>query len=251
MTAKKTDSKKGTRSTGFLEKYSFYAAFFGESERSIKRWVKEGRDKNDPVPMDQPEQMMNWWSRVRSQRVPDRILKLAPVNGDDVVADDPLFNQDDPPTPQPKVVPFEIPDNLNIGLAASVERLREAEAIANHQYVEAIKRNADEGEIERKQRAWERVSKQLGISEKSLLEMQGKYGSMYGAAEIKKVLSETHMVVYSGVKNFMRRVLPRAELIEDPIDRQAFYDGEVNKLFRHFGESEFAAPVEELVVCES
>lgn len=237
MPAKKTDQKKGTRkrATGYVEQYRFYADVFGESERTIKRWVRTGKEVDDLPPLDAPEQMANWWSRHYKNRVPVKILQLAksvPANGDEVVKDDPLFTQ-----PVEKAAPA--PIDLEVGLEASVDRLRRAEAVANHKFTEAIRLDADEGEIERKQRAWERVAKQLSISEKSLRDMESKYGALYGADEIKRELVKIHGSVYAGVKNFMRRVMPKAELIEDPIERNEFYEAETNKLFRHFGESAF------------
>jgi hypothetical protein len=235
MTARKTEGTK-TRSTGYVHPYKHYADLFSETDRTIKRWIKQGRESDDPPPLDDAGAMADWWSRHKKQRVPEKLLQLARSaglgDGDSAVADDPLFNQ-----PVEQAAP--VPDDLAVGLGASVERLRRAEAVANHAYTEAVRLQRDDGEIERKQRAWERVSGQLRQSEKSLRELEGKYGQMFSEAEIRRELAEIHLPVYVGIKNFFRKMFPRLESLESVEDREALWNAEARKLFRGMNDSRF------------
>lgn len=255
MPAKKSSAEKvparQPRCTGFMQPYAWYEAEWGIAQRSIKRWVSVGRKVDDPPPLDQPELMANWWSRHFKQRCPDRFLKLAKAaegDGDAQVKGEPLFDRDEEPAR--KVVPFVRPENLETGLEASVSRLREAEAVANAQYAHAIAQGEDEGQIEMLQRRWERVSNQLRQQEKAMRELEGKYGAMYTESEIRRELEKIHIPIYTGVMNLVRRLKPKLETVDDPVQKDAIWQAEVKKLFRAWLESGFAASGEEIAVGE-
>jgi hypothetical protein len=63
--------------TGYDESYAVYAARYGASARTIKRWVKIGRDRDDALPLDQPGEMRAWWSRCMTLRCPPGIVQAA------------------------------------------------------------------------------------------------------------------------------------------------------------------------------
>lgn len=48
-----------------------YAAELGTTHRTIYRWLDIGRKNRDPVPLDEPAQMLGWWARNMSHKVPD------------------------------------------------------------------------------------------------------------------------------------------------------------------------------------
>lgn len=52
-----------------------YARQYGADERTVKRWKARGVEKGDPVPLEDPERMMGWWTRNMKQRVPPGITE--------------------------------------------------------------------------------------------------------------------------------------------------------------------------------
>ena len=48
-----------------------YAAEIGTSKRTVHRWLELGRKNKDHCPIDAPDEMVGWWSRNMSHKVPD------------------------------------------------------------------------------------------------------------------------------------------------------------------------------------
>ncbi len=60
-----------------------YAKVYEVSDRAIKLWIKEGREKSDLPPLDEPTTMAAWYGRVKQRRIPLRLLHLkSPPAGD-------------------------------------------------------------------------------------------------------------------------------------------------------------------------
>lgn len=53
-----------------------YAKEYEVSDRAIKLWIKEGREKSDLPPLDEPTIMADWYGRVKQRRIPLRLLHL-------------------------------------------------------------------------------------------------------------------------------------------------------------------------------
>lgn len=53
-----------------------YAKVYEVSDRAIKLWIKEGREKSDLPPLDEPTTMAAWYGRVKQRRIPLRLLHL-------------------------------------------------------------------------------------------------------------------------------------------------------------------------------
>lgn len=53
-----------------------YAKVYEVSDRAIKLWIKEGREKSDLPPLDAPATMADWYGRVKQRRIPLRLLHL-------------------------------------------------------------------------------------------------------------------------------------------------------------------------------
>lgn len=65
--------------TGYLKAYRHYAQLYGRSLRCIKGWVEDGEKATPPTPppFDEPSQMLSWWHRVKTNRPPDVLVRLA------------------------------------------------------------------------------------------------------------------------------------------------------------------------------
>lgn len=53
-----------------------YAGVYGVSDRAVKQWIKEGREKSDLPPLDEPKVMAAWYGRVKQRRIPLTLLHL-------------------------------------------------------------------------------------------------------------------------------------------------------------------------------
>lgn len=60
--------------TGFEHGYDFYAERYGASARTVKRWVKIGREADDATPLDDPLRMRSWWARCMKLRCPAGVV---------------------------------------------------------------------------------------------------------------------------------------------------------------------------------
>jgi hypothetical protein len=70
----------------YKRKLAEYVVQFGlvaGSERTLKRWVATGREKQpaDLPPFDQPQQLASWWRRNMRNKAPDWVSKLEQVGG--------------------------------------------------------------------------------------------------------------------------------------------------------------------------
>lgn len=250
-----TGKKVRKRSTGYERPYAVYCARYEVSERSLKGWVAVGRkaDPQDPPPLDQPEEMAHWWSRHFKQRVPEKLLRAGRVQEEpDDVGQDPGQQGDrgdqEEAGASDELLRDMLPPadgGLAIGLDASVDRLRRAEAAANYAFTEAIRLEKNEGEIEFKKKSWVTVSEQLRKAEKSMREIEGRYGDVYRVDEIKAELVAVHSTIFAGVKNMIRRIRPELNALTEP-EQDAVWEREIRRLFRAWGESEFCPTVDEV-----
>ena len=115
--------------TGFQESYEFYAERYGASPRTLKRWVKIGKDqKPDPIPcpLDAPEQMRGWWAACMTLRCPEGVL-AAEVEALKAGATAPALQS--PPDPDAAQAPAPVIDlgPEEKGLAAAMTRLEKME----------------------------------------------------------------------------------------------------------------------------
>ncbi|MFC7337282.1 hypothetical protein ACFQY0_08860 [Haloferula chungangensis] len=79
-----------------------YSAWYGKSQRTIKRWRQMGVQKRDLCPLDDPAALVGWWLRHQRQRVPVGILRAAKLAGQSLLNRFTLerFEGDGPPTSQ-------------------------------------------------------------------------------------------------------------------------------------------------------
>jgi hypothetical protein len=53
-----------------------YAADFGVSERTVKFWIRRGKEQGRKAPLDSPGKMASWWHECFSREVPDYLLAI-------------------------------------------------------------------------------------------------------------------------------------------------------------------------------
>ncbi|XHR27538.1 MAG: hypothetical protein ACFUZC_16530 [Chthoniobacteraceae bacterium] len=56
-----------------------WGELYGTQHRQLRRWIARGKERNDPCPLDYPEQMPSWWERCmdKPKRAPDKVLAAA------------------------------------------------------------------------------------------------------------------------------------------------------------------------------
>lgn len=106
-------------------RWAEWAVIYGKSERTLKRWDLEGREKNDPCPLHNPAAVPGWWVRNMSQRVPPSVLAAA------AAVDVPVA------TASVGVVVGEAGDD-EVGIYATLKRLQDLEVFTHTAYKEAI-----------------------------------------------------------------------------------------------------------------
>ena len=78
---------------GYQKKASWYADFYGVSERTVKRWKEVGRKCGEMPQLDDVVKFVEWWSVHMKHKVPESILKLLPAEPEaelDPVAAEPV-----------------------------------------------------------------------------------------------------------------------------------------------------------------
>jgi hypothetical protein len=66
-----------------------YAADFGVSERTVKFWIRRGKEQGRKVPLDSPGKMASWWHECFSREVPDYLLSIKDSSAAAAAAENP------------------------------------------------------------------------------------------------------------------------------------------------------------------
>ncbi|MDP1580718.1 MAG: hypothetical protein Q8M02_10585 [Candidatus Didemnitutus sp.] len=75
----------------FAHGYEHYAEQLGVSLRTIKRWVRTGKEKSDLCPLDDLAQLHGWWTRCQNYDAPTQVVAAS--------AEAARANAEAPPTP--------------------------------------------------------------------------------------------------------------------------------------------------------
>lgn len=240
-------------SGSYQETQAVYAARYRYHVRAIKGWVAEGRAAGELPPLDLPGEMPGWWTRVHPGRnVPARILAAA----ESASSSPPAATTITAPAPAPKA-PAEVgapesaesssaPDEpLALGYAASLQRLRNAEAEAYVAYEKAKSEKDKEtglpnpSRVEQARRAWTALSEELRNQEDKAVKVLSASGEVLLKADVRRRLVEMHSAIVGGVRSLLRRV--RAKVGNVTLDDAAVpYDAEIDRLFSELNASEFA-----------
>jgi len=88
QTTAESKPRSTRRHVKYPKKLPEYAALFGQTVRTVARWIRRGKEMEDLPPLDKPEQMAGWWRRCMDHQVPDYLIGFLPAV-DAVAAPDP------------------------------------------------------------------------------------------------------------------------------------------------------------------
>lgn len=244
-TAAPTRARGVRRAKGVARALAHYAVQLGCSERTLKGWLKIGRQAvpPDPCPLDEPMLLAAWWSRRMKQRVPDQLLKLATgMPAATVVSASSV-----PQTGTAGLPLFTLPGGaanvVEVGFSASLKRIRQAEATASAAYLAAVQENKDAGVIEQRQRAWERTLEALRKAEKDGAELLRESGRLMDRDDVKRALVPRHRAIVAGIRSLLRRVRPKLSGVP-PAEQDRIWHAETEQLLRWLCDNEFSGKLE-------
>lgn len=231
--------------TEYKHEYAFYEALYGVGKRTIPRWVAKGREAGDLCPLDDPAEMRLWWTRNMKQKCPDKLLAAAVAalkgSGGGAKSDGEEVSKPEGEAEEtgPKSAPWEFKpvEDDEVGLEATLSRLRTAEVHANRKMLEALERG-DEAAATLAQNLWTKLTQQIRQTEKDYrVECEAK-GHL-----IPKVYAETRIVEYHtqierGIRGLYRRMCETMNIVVDP-ETEAVWNNEVDRVFNSFQEAVF------------
>lgn len=208
------EAVKGITSTRkhakYKEKLPHYASLYGQTERTIKRWIRRGKELNDLPPLDHPELMAAWWRRCMDHQVPDYLLAVE-SKGDDRSTTGNSGEADPDGTSRS---PRDFSDVQGLGLAENVAALRITHAINKKLWDEAIHADPpNDNLVQLRQKNFERSFNLLRVAEITLVEFQEKHGQLVNEANVRAELSQLFESLRLMRENMPRRILAELEKI--------------------------------------
>lgn len=229
--------KDGQASEGLKPKYkseqSEYAVRYGQSDRTIKRWVRTGKDAGDFPPLDFPAEMPAWWARNYRHKVPLAMLEAARAAA--VVG-----GGDHAERPAVEARGGQVSSlDAGSGFAEMLNRVRDAERVAYIEYDVALK-SGDEARLPLARKTWGELSKQLRELERDAHDILSRSGNLVEKAVVERLVAEIHVPIVNGMRSMWRRV--RAQILavaEGQQDR--VWQEEVDRLLTRLADSGFTA----------
>lgn len=217
--------------TGLARPLGEYAAIYGASERTVKRWREIGGDAADEVPLDSPEEMLAWWTRNMKQRVPaginQAVVQIRKAGRPSVALELPVMNAAAPPMPSEKAGPVEPEQPVTeeeLGLDQTLRRLCEAEV--------RLSRKAQEpGQT----KPWLDTVARMGTVAEKLREENERLGKLVPREWAEQAIHDFHRPVEREMRGLYRAMCDTLGLPPSP-DREALWNAECDKLFSRFGE---------------
>ncbi len=224
-----------------------YEKTYAATKRTLVAWRAIGAKATPPdmPPYDEPWRMAAWYRSHMERRVPQRLLDLEEAG---------------PPAAKPAAstkaagvtatvhptAPAEAPGaSLALGYGATLQRFRQAEAVAAQRYFDAVS-SADETTREKAaglKREWGEVAETLRSYEKDAAKIQRDSGNLWEAGDVIEVISSLHSTIAAGVRRLhrqMRKLHPDAHQLSGSA-QDALWDSEVDKFFTALKNSRFTA----------
>jgi hypothetical protein len=213
------------------------AAAWGYSPRSIKGWLAEGRDANDPCPLTRPAEMAAWFCRVHAPRqCPDKLRAAA----DRLLEDKPAALPAVAPTAPPPER-SEIPEEAK-GMLAMLNRLRTAEATIHDDYMKAIA-SGNEQRSTYLMKEWSQIAEKLRAMEKVAPETLEKLGLYVKKSEVLRELEPIHRAIIKTIRQALRLSRPRLRAAETVEAWNTVADEIVDGICAMLTDSDFAEPL--------
>jgi hypothetical protein len=189
----------------YLHPPEYYAQETGYDRRNIFRWISHGREIGDPCPLDEPAQLLAWWSKHMKVRPPDRLAEYvarftAPA-GPAAGADAPASAGAPTPTATARSM-INFADLEGVGLERSVQELRRT-LQANLQLLKAAYENVDDAALTLRQRNFEKTLELLRKAEQTLFAMQKERGELAPVSEFRQDL----ISLASALRGMRRRMV--------------------------------------------
>lgn len=216
-----------------------YAAIFGTSDRTIKRWVKTGRDAGDLPPLDAPGDMPAWWTKHYKHKLPSVILEAARAAAPVVVSPAQPSGVTSPliaPPPQPAPPS---PLDVGTGFEEMLGRVRGAERAAYLDFTAALAAN-DEGKLPLARKTWSELSKQLRELERDAHDILSRSGATLTKSAVEKTIAEMHLPIVNGLRSMWRRIKTKMLTTPDALQDRVWQD-EVDRLLFRLSDSAFTS----------
>jgi len=236
---------------GYLHPYKYYEALYGKNVRTIKRWVALGKEpdekgKTDPTPLDDPLDLRSWWGRNMSQQCPPGILAAAVAHTKTQRAAEPKSDEtpEIAPAVEPEEKPTFVPRELaavgedEVGLEATLTRLRDAEVQAHRIMIEALQKG-DDGKAQLAQKMWTGLTAQVRQVEKDARVDAEARGHLIPRGYAETKLTEFFVPIERGTRGMYRKMCEVMGIAIDA-DSEEQWNRECDRLFAKFNSEVFS-----------
>lgn len=173
----------------YEESFSAYGERYGRSSRTIRTWVDLGKKQGDLPPLHDPVQLISWWKKWMSQKVPQSVREAAiafqqAAPAGRLVLDSGAISDEElnGPTGDPVFLELGVDEG-----EAGVE-LKQAKALANEAFkqLKGALARGDHAEAERWRKDWGEAIKLVRVWEKDNVRIQQERGTLLSKARLQE-----------------------------------------------------------------
>jgi len=214
------------------------ASRYGYSQRAVKKWIHDGREKSIPAPLDRPEEMIGWFGQVYDPRQAPQKLRLAVQSILAEIATP--ANAPEAPPPRPRVEVAEAEQ----GFEAMLRRLRNSEATKFREYEQAVE-DQDVSRAGFLFSEWTKIVEKLRALEKTAGQTLETMGIFVRKEEVARELAQIHAAIPRSLKMALRRLRRKAsEAAADPAAWNLFVEEYVDRCCNQLVDTGFVEPLE-------
>ena len=230
----------------FQRKLREYAAAFGYTDdRTIKNWLRVGKDNGDIPPLDSPELMPDWWTRNhRGRPLPQNLRGLSQLELAPVAPLPPVASVPAPADVLPLLAGDSFPEQV-AALRVELNRSRrELESIAAEVCPKDEKdaiawARGRSSRLEIAQRNFKGTFDILRKAENDLVEWQAKNALLVPKAEVASEFTRIVGAFYSAVKRLTKKLRPQLQGLPDAAADNVWQNG-VRECFESLQRSDFS-----------
>lgn len=213
-------------------KQADYAEKYGYSIRQVKNWIKDGRDKKSPPPLDTPAEMPNWFESVYSRRCPEKLWTAVESLASPPTSEAP---RDLAPIALPELKPGEL------GILQTLQRVREADARNHKLYLQALEQG-DQARANFHSKEITRLSAELRQLEKQVQTLNEKTRVVVPAVEVRNEVTSMLTSLYRQLMGGGDKFRDRLQKAETPEQFATAWKLALNEVFGVCSTTEFAEP---------